>query len=180
MRFIDRVLRRLRAEAGMTIIELLVSASICAVGIAATIGVMDQSRETSVKAEQRDAMAHQAERELESLMALPWLNFQHSAQPVSVASPAGNPSTYISGTSYKYDRKDSTASEPLVWSTANGQVPATYSTWNDNQARLTGRVYRYITRIDGNSRRVTVVVTADGAKAPAPLLLSSIKARPIL
>ncbi|HEX8085279.1 MAG TPA: type II secretion system protein [Solirubrobacteraceae bacterium] len=180
MRFIDRLVRRLRAERGMTIIELLVSASICAVGIAATIGVMDQSRQTSVKAEQRDAMAHQAERELERLMALPWLNFQHSALPVSSASPAGNPSTYISGTSYKYDRKDASASEPLVYSTANGQVEPSYTAWNDNQSRLSGRVYRYITRIDANSRRVTVVVTADGAKAPTPLLLSSIKTKPIL
>jgi Tfp pilus assembly protein PilV len=176
MRFIER----LRSQSGMTIIELLVSATICSVGIAATIGVMDQSRETSVKSEKRDAMAHQAEREMERLMALPWLNFQHSAQPVSTASPAGNPSTYISGTSYKYDRKDSSVSEPLVWSTTNGQVAATYSTWDDNQTRLTGRVYRYITRIDGNSRRVTVVVTADGAKPPVPLLLSSIKTKPIL
>jgi prepilin-type N-terminal cleavage/methylation domain-containing protein len=176
MPFIDR----LRSERGMTMIELMVSAVICAVGIAATIGVMDQSRETSVKSERRDAMAHQAERELERVMALPWLNFQHSAQPVATASPANNPSTYITGTSYKYDRNAPTASEPLLWSTTNGQVAATYSTWDDNQTRLTGRVYRYITRIDGNSRRVTVVVTADGASPPAPLLLSSIKTKPIL
>ena len=176
MRFIDR----LRCERGMTMIELMVSAVICAVGIAATIGVMDQSRQTSVRSEQRDAMAHQAERELERLMALPWLNFQHSALPVTSASPSGNPSTYISGSSYKYDRKDPTASEPLVFSPANGQVSATYSTWDDNQTRLAGRVYRYITRIDGNSRRVTVVVIANGVNPPAPLLLSSIKTRPIL
>ena len=176
MRFIDR----LRCERGMTMIELLVSAVICSIGIAATIGVMDQSRQTSVKAEQRDAMAHQAERDLESLMALPWLNFQHSALPVVTTTPANNPSTYITGTSYKYDRKSPTVSEPLVYSATNGQVSPTYSTWNDNQARLTGRVYRYITRIDGNSRRVVVVVTADGANPPQPVLLSSIKTKPIL
>ena len=175
-----RVCERLRREGGMTIIELLVSATICAVGIAATIGLMDNSREASIKSERREAMTHQAERELERLMALPWLNLQHSALPTATASPAGNPSTYISGTSYRYDRKDSSATETLVFSPANGQVSATYSSWDDAQSRITGRTYRYVTRVDSNARRVTVVVTADGANVPAPVLMSSIKTSPVL
>lgn len=176
MRFIER----LRREGGMTMIELLVSATICAVGIAATIGVMDTSRETSIKSEKRDAMAHQAERELERIMALTWLQLQHSALPTVTASPAGNPSTYIAGASYKYDRKNPAATETLAFSTVNGQVSPTYSTWTDAQTRLSGRVYRYVTRPDANARRITVVVTADGVNPPAPLLMSSIKVKPIL
>ena len=70
--------------------------------------------------------------------------------------------------------------EPLVYSLANGQVSHTYSTWDDAQTRLTGRVYRYVTRVDANARRVTVVVTSNGANPPAPLLMSSIKTRPLL
>ena len=173
-------IERLRREGGMTIIELLVSATICAVGIAATIGLMDNSRAMSVKSERRDVMAHHGERELERLMALPWLNLQHSSMPAPEASPAGNPSTYIANTSYRYDRRDATASEPLVMSLANGQVQASSTTWNDGQARLRGRVYRYITRMDTNARRVTVIVTSDGVDSPAPLLLSSIKTKPKL
>ena len=173
-------IERLRREDGMTIIELLVSAVICAVGIAATIGLMDHSRELSVKTERREAMAHQGQRELERLMELPWLNLQHSAPPTASASPAGNPSTYISGTSYRYDRKDPAAAETLVYSLANGQVPPSYTTWDDDQARMKGRVYRYVTTADANARRVTVVVTADGANVPPPLLLSSIKTKPVL
>ena len=171
---------RLRREDGMTIIELLVSAVICAVGIAATIGLMDNSRELSVKSEQRDVMAHHAERELERLMELPWLNLQHSSLPAATASPAGNPSTYISGTSYRYDRKQPAAAEPLVFSLANGQVSPTRTPWDDGQGRLKGDVYRYVTRVDANARRVTVIVTADGADVPAPVLLSSINTRPVL
>ena len=173
-------IRKLRAEDGMTIIELLVSAVICAVGIAATIGLMDHSREVSVKSERRDAMAHQAQRELEMLMEIPWLNLQHRRLPTATATPAGNPSTYISGVNYRYDRDDPAAAEPLVFSLANGRVPATPDPWSDAQARLEGDVYRYITRIDGNARRVTVIVTADGADVPAPLLVSSIKTKPEL
>src|SRR5687768_1774550 len=110
---------RLRRESGMTMIELLVSATICAVGIAATIGLMDNSREMSVKSERRDVMAHQGERELERLMELPWLNLQHSSTPTSSATPAGNPSTYITGGSYRYDRRNTAATETLAVSPTN-------------------------------------------------------------
>ncbi len=173
-------IERLRREGGMTIIELMVSATICAVGIAATIGLMDNSRHATVTSEKRDVMAHQAQRELERLMEIPWVNLQHSSLPSAQASPAGNPSTYISGSSYKYDRKNPSASELLVFSPTNGVVEATPTTWNDGQARLNGRVYRYITRVDANARRVTVIVIANGANVPAPVLISSIKTRPIL
>ncbi len=173
-------IERLRREDGMTIIELLVSAVICAIGIAATIGLMDHSRQLSVKTEQRQAMAHQGERELERLMELPWLSLQHTALPTASPTPAGNPSTYIQGTSYRYDRKDSSAAETLAYSLANGQVPTSYTEWNDDQARIKGRVYRYVTTVDANARRVTVIVTADGANVPPALLLSSIKTKPVL
>lgn len=176
MRFFDR----LREERGMTMIELMVAATVCAIGIAATIGVMDQSRLTSQKSEKRDVLAQVAEREVETDMALPWVNFQHSAQPVANGTPAGNPSTYVTGTSYKYDRTNASLTEPLVWSATNGQISATYTAWDDAQTRLTGRVYRYVTRIDGNSRRLTVVVIANGVNPPAPVLVSTIKTNPIL
>jgi Tfp pilus assembly protein PilE len=173
-------IERLRREDGMTIIELLVAAVICAVGIAATIGLMDHSRSLSIKSERREAMSHHAQRELERLMELPWLELQHSSQPTTTPTPAGNPSTYISGTSYRYDRKDPAAAETLVWSLANGTVQPSFGTWNDVQARITGRVYRYVTTVDANARRITVIVTADGADVPAPFLVSSIKTKPVL
>ena len=171
---------QLRRESGMTIIELLVSAAICAVGIAATIGLMDNSRQASIKSERRDVIAHQAERELERLMALPWTNLQHSGPPQSVASPPGNPSTYIAAGSYKYDRANPAASEPLVYSLTNGKVEPTPTAWNDGQGRLNGWVYRYVTNKEENARRVTVIVIANGANSPAPVLMSSIKTRPKL
>ena len=44
-----RFIRRLRDERGMTMIELMGAATICAVGTIATIGVIDHSRSTAVK-----------------------------------------------------------------------------------------------------------------------------------
>jgi Tfp pilus assembly protein PilV len=172
MRFIDR----LRGESGMTMVELMVAAAICAVGIGATIGLMDNSRQAAVTSEKRDVMAHQGQRELERLMELPWANFAHPTGVIPTSSPwAGTPN----GTAFAYDRKNTAVTEQLTTAT-NGQVAAGFTTWNDNQARLSGRIYRYITSISANARRVTVVVTATGARSPAPLLLSSIKIDPIL
>jgi prepilin-type N-terminal cleavage/methylation domain-containing protein len=171
MRFTDR----LRDERGMTMIELLVAAVICAVGIVATVGVMDQSRQVSVKSEYRDTMAHQAERELEKLMELPWANFSHGAVAPSVSPYSGTPA----GGTFGYDRNNPGTTETLVTSAVNGQVPSTFTAWTDNQTRLSGRVYRFVTRIDTNSRRLTIVVTADGVNPPPALLLSSIKTQPI-
>ena len=178
-----RFIRRLRDERGMTMIELMVAATICAVGTIATIGVIDHSRSLSVKSEKRDAMAHQAEREMEKLMELPWDNLAHSANPQP--GDAGTPASYVNGTTYAYDRSNPGATETLVVSAVNGEVPPDSDAWTDEQTRLTGRVYRYVTRVDGeglgtNTRRITVVVTADGVERPADVFMTSIKTTPIL
>lgn len=177
-----RFIRRLRDERGMTMIELMVAATICAVGTIATIGVIDHSRRTAVKSEKREAMAHQAEREMERLMELPWANLAHSAQP---AAEASGPASYVQGANFAYDRSNAGATEQLVVSAANGQVPAVSNEWNDAQTRLSGQVHRFITRVDSeglgtNTRRITVVVTANGLDNPADVLMSSIKTTPIL
>ena len=175
MRFIER----LRSERGMTMIELMVSATICAVGIIATIGVIDNSRAVSVKSEKRETMAHHAQREVEGLMELPFINLAHPSAPAGSPTP-GSPASYVSGNQFAYDRNNPTVTEQLVVSPANGEVPATSTEWNDAQARLSGHVYRFITQVDTNARRVTVVVTVDGANNPPDLIMSSIKTRPIL
>lgn len=167
---------RLRDERGMTLIELMIAAVICAVGIMATIVVLDTSREVSVKAEHREAMSHQAEREIERIMELPWSEFAHTAAPAS--SPvAGNPASYVSGNTYAYDRSNPTATEQFAIA-PTGQVANASTAWTDGQTRLGGNVHRFVTQVSTNARRVTVVVTGTGAKAPRPVLVSSIKTQP--
>ena len=178
-----RFIRRLRDQRGMTMIELMVAATICAVGTIATIGVLDHSRSLAVKSEKRDAMAHQAEREMERLMELPWDNLAHSAMPAP--GDAGTPASYVSNGSFAYDRSNPGVTETLVVSAQNGQVAPGSDEWTDEQTRVSGRLYRYITRVDSgglgtNTRRITVVVTVDGVENPAEILMSSIKTTPIL
>ena len=174
-----RFIRRLRCERGMTMIELMVAATICAVGIIATIGVIDNSRAVSVKSEKRETMAHHAQREVERLMELPFTNLAHPSAPQASPTP-GSPASYVSGNQFAYDRNNPTTTEQLVVSPANGQVPASSTPWDDAQSRLGGHVYRFITQVDTNARRVTVVVTVDGENNPSDLIMSSIKTRPIL
>lgn len=174
------VRRRLRDERGLTLIELMIAALICVIGVMATIGVMDTSRRIATKAELREAMAHHAERESERLLELPWENFGHPSAPITTASPAGNPTTWISGGEFQYDRNNTADTEPFaVLDAATGQVPHTSLTWDDGQTRFSGRIYRFVTTIDANSRRLTVVATANGADPPAPVLVSSIKTKPL-
>ena len=176
MRFISGLIERLRDERGMTMIELMVASVICAVGIVATVGVMDRSRDLSVKNEYREAMTHQGQRELEKLMELPWVNFSHGASVPTTSPYTGTPT----GGNFAYDRNNTGVTEQLLSSSVNGQVPSSFSTWTDSASRLSGRIYRYVTRIDSNSRRLTIVVTATGASSTAkPILLSTIKTKPI-
>lgn len=165
---------RLRDERGMSLLELMVAAMICAVGIIATIGVLDTSREVSVKAEFREAMAHQAEREMERILELPWDEFAHDTTIPAASSTPGDPANRVSGTNYRYDASNSALSEPLL-ALPTGEVAPTSDAWEDNQTRLGGRVYRFVTQVNTYARRITVVVTGTGAKAPAPVLISSIK-----
>src|SRR5687767_1493848 len=142
MRFIDR----LRDERGMSLLELMVAAMICAVGIIATIGVLDTSREMSVEAEFREAMAHQAEREVEQMLELPWTEFAHDTSIPAASGDATNPANRVVGSNYKYDTKNGTLTEPLLALTT-GEVSPTSDTWEDNQTptRIKGRVYRFVT-----------------------------------
>ena len=175
-----RFIRRLRDDRGMTLIELMVAATICAVGTMATIGVIDNSRSVAVKSEKREAMAHQAQREVERLMELPFATLAHPAANPPVNSPTpGSPASYVNGNEFAYDRNNPGTTEQLVTS-VNGQVGAPSVPWNDAQTRLSGQVHRFVTRIDPNARRVTVVVTANGMNSPRDVLMSSIKTKPIL
>ena len=174
MRFIDR----LRDDRGLTMIELMVAATICAVGIIATIGVLDTSRQVSVEAEFREAMAHHGEREIERIMELPWTEFAHTSAPAGSPDP-NNPASNVSGNTYKYDASNPSAIETFVIDPA-GQVASTSEVWEDDHNRLSGRVYRFVTQVNANARRITVVVTGTGANAPAAVLISSIKTQPNL
>src|SRR3712207_1323080 len=103
MRFATRLLR----QDGMTLIELLIAVPVCAVGIMATVGVMDASRNVATSSEQREAAAHHAERALEELLSRPYAEIAHATGATFATSAvAGHPASYVSGGQYAYDWRD--------------------------------------------------------------------------
>ncbi len=170
----------LAAEGGFTLVELVVAMTILAVGVMATIGVVDRSRELGNRNEAREAIAVQAERELERIIALPYNRIGHRTIPG--AGTPGTPAAFISSGQYQFDQDATPRSEPLRTAAGApvGQAAVESSItadWTDNQNRLTGKVWRFITQPSGepNLRRVTVVATADvkAGKEPAPPVLVS-------
>jgi type II secretory pathway pseudopilin PulG len=185
MRSAEALLRRLRCERGMTIVELAIAMLICMVGLLATLVVLDRSREVNVTAEARQTAAHVAEGALERiLLSAPEFDTLAHAQ-LPAAGAAGTPAQFVTGANYTFDQDATPRSEPLQ--VAPGPAPAPLGVvahdptdWIDKtgQSRLRGQVYRFITRPDNNTRRVTVVVTTRAPAGVPPILISTLVTRP--
>ena len=183
---VRRLRSRLAAEGGFTLVELMVAMAILAVGVMATIGVMDRSRQLGDRSEARETIAVQAERELERITALAFNRIGHRTVPG--AGTAGTPQAKVSGGQYQFDQDTTPRNEPLRTVAATipaGQAAAetVSATWTDNQNRMTGRVWRFITEPAGEPRmrRITVVSTGDvksGGEPAPPVLVSTIVTDP--
>lgn len=182
---IGRLLRRLRSDQrGFTLIELLVAATLAAVGIISLVTVFDTSRNLVTTAEREEAAAHQAQREIEKILALDYNQVALKTPPTPSTDPK-DPNYYVGTGSpalYQWDQGPTgPKSEPLHVDALNGQLdpPTGY---NDGQARISGQVHRFVTWVDDpccagtqNHKRVTVAVTVDGSGGPKkPVLISSI------
>jgi hypothetical protein len=59
-----------------------------------------------------------------------------------------------------------------------GLVASSPTDFTDNQSRLSGRVHRYVTEVNPQTRRVTVAVTANAPATVPPLYLSTLVTDP--
>ena len=171
-----------RSERGFTLIEILVAATLAAVGIIALITVFDSSRNLVTLAERQESASHQAQREIERILALDYNQVALTSNPTHNPNTA-HPDHYVNGAEYQWDQGSTgPKSEPLVPASAGGGVGGPSATWNDGQNRVSGSVHRYITWVDDpcctgseDAKRVTVAVTVDGAGGPRkPVLASTI------
>jgi prepilin-type N-terminal cleavage/methylation domain-containing protein len=163
--------RLLTQEDGFTLIELLIAATVGAMGVLATVMAIESSRSMVTLAERETVAAHQAQRELERLIARPYTTVALTAAPTAVAD-ANHPSSHVSGSSYQYP---GTPSEPFVIA-PGGVAPS--APWADGASRLSGTTWRYITSYDDGAvlaagRRVTVAVTVNGRGGPAKAVFAS-------
>src|SRR3712207_4804168 len=92
---------RLASDRGFTLVELLAAMVILVIGVMATIGVMDRSRQLSNRSDARATVTLQAENEIERIAALPFNRIGHRTAPTFTA---GTPAAQVTGTAYKFDQ----------------------------------------------------------------------------
>ncbi len=168
--------RRLSAEAGFTLVELMVALLILTGGILAVAASFDFSRASTDQSELKTAAIDRAQREIEAVRSLPYEQVAHPTG--GVLAPSGDaidPTSRIAGANFKWNRANPSASEPLVVS-ASGEVPMRQVISKGDEDRFGYTIWRFVTDTpepacasavdcedDGDSyRRVTVVVRADG------------------
>jgi type II secretory pathway pseudopilin PulG len=156
------------------LIELMVGATVLAVGLVALTTVLVSSRQLVNDSERRAAANHIAEQELEDVLAMPYDEIALTALPTTSSDPY-DPDYYVSGDTYRPDHAPggSTAYEQLI--SGDGFPPST--TWDDG--RLSGEVHRYVTETDVGPddaiKRVTIAVTVSGGERPLkPIVTSSV------
>jgi prepilin-type N-terminal cleavage/methylation domain-containing protein len=185
------LLRRLAAESGFTMVELLMAMVLVAVALGALVSTLETSRRLVTVAEKQETAVHQAERELERILALPYTAVALSSAPGAPSGDPDDPRTFVTaGTPprYQWDQDATPRSDDLVIDTAAGTL-APMTAWNDGQSRLSGHVHRFVTWTGDqctscpgvqDARRVTVVVTVDapGGGPERSVLIDSLKIDP--
>lgn len=190
MTALRRRLRLLRGERGFTLVELMTSAVLAAVGVGAITTVLVGARELVSDSERGSTAAQVAERELEEALAEPYADLSMSQPPATSTNPA-DPRYHVassgSGWTYRWDQAQGSSATPaaVIYDPADpGDIPPS-TTWDDG--RMRGVVHRFVTVYDDPSiantatnplpdgKRVTVVVTVEGGTKPRkPVLVSSV------
>jgi len=173
--------RRLAAQSGFSLIELLVAILLTTVGVMAIISTFDYSRKLVTTAEKNEVIAHKAEAEMEKVLAIQYDKIALTASPTQ-SFTQDNPDYYVNPPNYRWDQSSTTGpqSDQLVIDSANGAVTH-MSNWDDQVVRLSGGVYRYVTAVPGsggNAKRVTIAVTVNGRDLKKGVLISSIVTNP--
>ena len=181
---------RLREEEGFTLMELLVTIVLVAVGMIAMISAFDSSRALTSTSEETETATHQAQREMERILSLPYDSIALTSVPTTSTDP-NNPSYYVTqGTpaTYRWDQGSTgPQSAELVVDATNGTLNPSAISWSDTQSRQEGYLHRFVTWTGDlcaacagtqRAKRITVAATVTGGKLKKPLLISSIKVDP--
>jgi prepilin-type N-terminal cleavage/methylation domain-containing protein len=179
--------RRLGQEEGFTLFELLIAMAVTAIGLMALVSSFDHSRDLVSNAEKTEVASHQAERQMELVLSLPYSEVAHRTAPTH-STDTSNPRFYVAsgGGTYQWDQGSTgPQSGTLVTDATNGSTMIDARDWVDSESRLEGEVHTFVTWRDaacqaaGCPKRVTVAVTVEGPRPlRAPVLISTIKIDP--
>ena len=185
-----RARRRLGAEDGFTLIELMVAALIMVIGLLALVSGIDHSRDLVTRSEKIETATHQAEEAIERVLSLRYDEVALTSTPAH-SDDQRDPRFYVNGTSYQWDQGSTgPQTETLVVDTTDGAVVPS-ETWQDSDSRLGGEIHRFVTETgdrcagtgcpSGNqtAKRITVAVTVNGSRGLArPVLISTLMVDP--
>jgi prepilin-type N-terminal cleavage/methylation domain-containing protein len=193
-----RIQRTFNAEAGFTLVEMLVAMAVLLVGIVAAFGVFASSKNASLVAQRHEVAVHQAQREMERLRAFTYTELGLTSLPSHSTDP-NNPNYRVQpGDQFRSKTNPApcggggqppcNVDEDLV-SAGLIEPGPTHFYVGETGAAVTGDVYRYITWRDENcvtcigshnTKRLSVAVTIDavagrpGIGPKKPIWLSSI------
>jgi hypothetical protein len=184
----------LKAEDGVSLIEVLVATLLLTIGVLGLLGGFNSSRSLTLLSERHTAMAHRAQLEVERLQAASYTELAMKSAPPH-STEAANPDYYVNsaGTEYAYGTGSKETQklvlggviEPgskLSGRKCSKEIGA--CEWEDG--KLSGDVYDFVTcgevcTAKENYKRLTVVVTLNvpsGSKAVTPLRVSTLIANP--
>jgi prepilin-type N-terminal cleavage/methylation domain-containing protein len=171
-------------EDGFTLIELLVAMTVTAVGLIALVSSFDHSRDLVSVAEKTEVASHQAERQIEKILALEYPTVAHTTAPADSADPE-SPASFVNGTSYQWDQGSTGPQANVMVVDAAGLVASAPESWTDSESRLEGEVHSFVTwqsaacQTATCPKRVTVAVTVGGPRPlDRPVLISTVLVDP--
>jgi prepilin-type N-terminal cleavage/methylation domain-containing protein len=172
--------RKVAAEDGFTLIELMIASLIMVVGLLALVSGLDHSRNLVTQSEKVEAATHQAQRAVERILAMRYDQVALTTAPADSESQA-DPRFWVSGSTYQWDQSStgSAAFETLCVTRCPAEAASVTGTivgaeeWEDPDSRTQGWIHRFVTEVPdlcsaagcpGNqpAKRVTVGVTVDG------------------
>jgi Tfp pilus assembly protein PilV len=202
------LLRRLKAEDGFMLLEVLVAILVLTIGLLGLIGAFASARRLNLLSERRTSMAHRAQLEIERLQAIPYAQLAMHEPPAHSTEPT-NPDYYVNSSPttctsvgdgcYAWNAESTSEEEPLVKLETGKGVNASPTgiscstevgacEWQDGLIK--GNVYDFVTwhkdenvckTAVNNYKRITVVVTVkvpSGNHQPAAVRVSTLIANP--
>lgn len=161
-------LARLRAQDGMTMIEVLVAAVVLLIGLVGAFDALVSSNSAVTAGERYAAMTQIGDQTLQSVESLPYASVADSSTPTKTSTTnTNNPTYYLitsvtsacaSGSCYQWNSSSTSSAEPLAVSSTNGKVTAgptnvvvpspsnsTCSTTTTGNCQMTFSVYTFVT-----------------------------------
>ena len=118
------------------------------VSMVGMVSVFDGSRTLTSTAEETETATHQAEREMERILSLPYDKIALKSVPAT-SPDTNNPSFFVTQgppARYRWDQgATGPQSDDLVVDAANGDLDPSAIAWSDTQSRQQGSIHRFVT-----------------------------------